>query len=93
MKKLENYMEVIVSEKIGSMLKDADCCKCNDCVLDVMAIALNDLPPLYAVSDTGKTIQKSKLFNVQSDTTVMVAVARAIRIVSDNPKHSENEEI
>ena len=93
MKKLKNHMEVIVSEKVNDLLSGSDCCTCNDCVLDIMAIALNELPSMYVVSDKGKLFSQVKYSKNQEDITVVTAVTRAIKVVQDRPKHIEKSKV
>ena len=41
---LVNVMESIVEEKLDTQLKEENCCKCERCLEDMKAMALNQLP-------------------------------------------------
>ena len=48
-----NVMENFVGERIEAMLEAEDCCKCERCVDDMKAIALNKLPAKYVIHAVG----------------------------------------
>lgn len=84
-----NYMEKIVKETLMRILKEReDICKCEKCVSDMMAYALNRLPPKYMSTDRGYIFLKLKEIEVQFQVDVLEAVLEAIDVVSKNPKHS-----
>lgn len=85
--KLKNYMEDIVQKKVDSVLNIMNICKCDKCRLDIMAIALNDLPPKYVVTDTGELYTKVKELEQQFEVDVETAIVKAAVFVSKNPKH------
>lgn len=87
MYKLKNYMEDIVSHKLENLLKLMNLCKCDKCRLDIMAIALNDLPPKYVVTDKGELYIKIRELEQQFEVDVETAIVKAAMFVSKNPKH------
>lgn len=87
MYKLKNYMEDIVSHKLEDLLKLMNLCKCEKCRLDIMAIALNDLPPKYVVTDKGELYIKIRELEQQFEVDVETAIVKAAMFVSKNPKH------
>lgn len=87
MYKLKNYMEDIVSHKLEDLLKLMNLCKCDKCRLDIMAIALNDLPPKYVVTDKGELYIKIRELEQQFEVDVETAIVKAAMFVSKNPKH------
>jgi len=60
MYKLKNFMEDVVNKKIDSLLNIMNICTCEKCRLDIMAIALNDLPAKYVVTEAGELYTKVK---------------------------------
>lgn len=50
---LVNIMEGIVKDKLTEMLKNENCCKCERCVEDMTALALNKLPARYVSTHNG----------------------------------------
>lgn len=62
-------------------------CRCQECVLDMAAYALNNVKPLYRVSLLG-TLYAHALRGSEYEQEVMEAVAAAIDKISSNPSHS-----
>ncbi len=87
MYKLKNFMEDVVNKKIDSVLNLMNICKCEKCRLDIMAIALNDLPPRYVVTDTGELFSKVRELEQQFEVDIETAIVKAAIYVSKNPKH------
>jgi len=66
---------------------EGDMCRCNDCVVDIAAIALNAVKPLYRFSLLG-TLYASQAMTEQSYAdSVKKAVNFAIKKVKKNPSH------
>ncbi len=88
---LKNYMEEIVEEKLQDILsKYKDVCKCEKCVLDVKALALNHLPTRYGVTEKGKVFAKLDAMDNQLKIDVTNQLIQAIEIVCKNP-HKRGE--
>jgi len=86
---LKNEAEFMVIKEIENQLSsDAiEVCKCNECVVDMAAIALNTVKPLYRFSLLG-TLYASQAMTEQSyANSVKEAVAMAINKVKNNPAH------
>ncbi|MFT9493641.1 late competence development ComFB family protein [Anaerosolibacter sp.] len=85
---LKNYMEIVVDHVLPSILKVfPDTCKCQQCLDDIRAIALNHLKPHYVVTEKGEIYSRINEMNIQFETDVMKALIDAIAIVSKNPRH------
>ncbi|WP_350344524.1 late competence development ComFB family protein [Proteinivorax tanatarense] len=83
-----NYNEILVKEKLNEMWKEQKLlCKCKKCRLDVMALALNQLPPKYVVSEKGELYLKANSFNLQASTDVTKAIVDAMGKVERKPNH------
>ncbi len=83
-----NLMEDEVIFAIKKLLKDeTNICTCEKCISDIRAIALNNLPPKYVVTEKGKLYEKVNQMNYQFDADVMREVTKAIEIVKNNPQH------
>ncbi len=85
--KLKNFMEEVVNKKIDSVLKIMNICNCEKCRLDIMAIALNDLPAKYVVTETGELYTKIRELEQQFEVDVETAIIKAAIFVSKYPKH------
>ena len=82
-----NLMEDIVLQHVDRSLEAAGCCCCDICKSDVIAYALNHLPPQYVVTDTGRMMVKLKNCDSQNRTDVLAALSNAVKLIRDNPRH------
>lgn len=90
---LKNYMEDIVWQNLGIVLdKYEGMCKCYKCRYDIMALALNFLPPRYVVTQAGETFTRVKSLEQQFSVDIITAITNAIIIVSSRPRHDEERE-
>ncbi len=51
-----NVMESVVRGRLEFLLQEVDCCKCDKCMDDMMALALNALKPKYVNSQDRKSV-------------------------------------
>ena len=87
---LKNYMEEVVLQKIDSVIaRYPDCCKCEQCRLDISALALNNLPPRYVSTHKGDIFVRIQEMEGKNDVDVIQAIAKAIEIVGKNPRHEQ----
>ena len=89
---LFNYTETAVLELLDSVLDQhkktfPNICCCTRCREDVMAIALNNLPPHYVVTETGKVLKQVSFERLGGKAQVITQILRALEIVSKNPRH------
>lgn len=83
-----NYMEDIVHDSLDTLFSEKqDICKCEKCRLDIVACALNRLPPKYVVSNKGRVFTKLQEVQVQFKADVIRELLSAIAHVSKNPQH------
>ncbi len=86
---LVNETERIVLEQLEMQLQQEDAkdiCKCQDCILDMTALALNSLEPHYRVSLIGSVYAHS-IDEGEYAKEVKNVVASAIRKIAENPSH------
>ena len=88
---LVNIMVEAVKETLDSVLSVYDVCKCEKCRMDIIALALNRLPPRYVVRTSGAALTRFTLSREQERADVITAIAQAIEIVSKNPRHEPEE--
>lgn len=85
---LKNYKEFAVDHVMPNLLKAfPDICKCDKCMLDIKAIALNNLTPQYVVTNKGELYAQINEMSLQYEANIMKAVLDGISLVSDNPQH------
>ena len=92
MHSLRNYMEELVYEVIDDIADDMKICRCERCRLDIAAKALNDLPPLYIITQKGQVYSRINNLKAQFEVDIIAAVSKAAILVKRNPKHDGNEE-
>jgi competence protein ComFB len=84
---LKNYMETLVDDLIESVLRNYDdSCQDEICQLDVKAIALNNLKPMYYVRREGEAYNRAKMLEAQFKLSIIQEIVRAIEIVRKNPR-------
>ncbi len=88
---LVNVMEKLVDDKLVQMLKGENCCKCPQCVEDMKAKALNQLPAKYVSSRNGELFSKLDATKRQNSINLEIAVASAIACISAHPSHPPKE--
>ncbi len=87
MAQIKNYMEEIVFNLMNEVLNDINVCTCDKCILDIAAIALNDLPPHYIVTEKGELYSKINALKQQFEVDVIAAITKAAVLVKRNPRH------
>jgi competence protein ComFB len=86
---LSNEAENLVIDELEKQLDtyQAEICKCNDCILDMAAMALNSVRPLYRCSLLGTLYTAEAMQDESYAKSVQKSVTLAIEKVSLNPGH------
>jgi len=86
---LKNEAEMLVINELEKQLQDApdDMCRCNDCIVDIAAKALNSIKPLYRYSLLGSLYTSQAMSDKAYSDALRNAVMEAIEIVTANPAH------
>ena len=84
---LSNILEAVVRQKLDDLIEHTDCCRCEKCYQDIMAIALNMCQPKYVNTHEGELLVKIRSTEQQSNIDVEIAILRAIEIVKSHPHH------
>ncbi|NYB72576.1 late competence development ComFB family protein [Sedimentibacter hydroxybenzoicus DSM 7310] len=83
---LYNVTEKLVLDKLEATLKKMNCCRCDRCKEDIVAIALNNLKPKYIVAN--KDNIKEKIYEYdEMGREVTTEVIKAVLKVRKNPRH------
>lgn len=81
---LVNLMEGFVESRIDEAMQKFNCCTCEKCRKDVLAITLNKLQPYYVIEeDLNLRDQKEK----ERAAEVAAALVKAILAVKAHPNH------
>lgn len=86
---IKNYMEEVVYMLIDDILNDLNFCRCKKCTMDIAAIALNQLPPKYIVTEKGELYSKISTLKQQFEVDVISAITKAAVLVKRSPRHDE----
>lgn len=82
-----NVMEALVEAKVDRLWKHNTGCTCARCREDVIALALNHLPPQYVVSDAGALFVKVEQLENANEVEITRQVATAMKVISEHPHH------
>jgi len=82
-----NIMELLVEESIDNLIHQQDCCDCDLCRANILAISLNGLAPRY-VSDMEVLLDQLDLYREEYGALVRERVSKAIVQVREYPKLS-----
>jgi competence protein ComFB len=87
--KLKNEAELMVIHEMEVQLEKEpeDVCRCEECILDIAAMALNTVNPLYRISLLGTQYAHQAINEKSYAESVKQAVAKAIKKVRSNPAH------
>lgn len=86
---VRNYMQDIIDNEIDDILKDVEMCKCDICMDDVKAIALNNLKPKYYSTHLGEVYNKTSQLSIEFRVGIIKELLIASEIVKINFKHGE----
>lgn len=85
---LKNYMEIAVSNALEQVLANIpNVCRCDRCKMDMMALALNRLPPRYTVTHSGEVFTRLRMWDTGSQAQILTEVTRAALQVAARPNH------
>jgi competence protein ComFB len=86
---LKNEAENLVLNELGRRLESYpdEICTCKDCVVDMAAVALNSVKPLYRYSLLGGLYAAEALNDQDYAESISQAVEAAIEKVRQNPSH------
>lgn len=90
--KLVNVTEEIVCGLVSFLLHGTEYqtfCHCSICEMDIVAIALNALPPKYVASDEARTRAFERLNTPEHIEQINKQIIRAIHVVGRNPRHQK----
>lgn len=84
-----NLMEDIVVQNAITMMQVRECCTCDACTSDVVAYALNHVPPRYVATRKGQMLAKISGYELQYKADVVSAICEAIEVVKESPRHDD----
>lgn len=88
--RLHNFMEDLLLDKLERTVNVLQGCDCERCRQDILALALNQLPPAYAVAPPDDARQIKKLRGAY-EVKVTASLIKAIQQVKSSPRHDWHE--
>lgn len=84
-----NYIEDLIQVKIQQILaKKENACRCDRCLSDMVACAINGLPVIaYSTADGGIHREVQNLTNDSLKIDIATRCVRAVETVVRNPRH------
>jgi len=87
MAKLHNYMEDVVVGLFDDIINNKELCTCDKCKMDILALALNNLPPRYVVTEKGRVYAKIMQLQAQFKADAVRELTKAVAVVKTRPQH------
>ncbi len=84
-----NLMEDIVLQELESIFSSDGGCQCPVCRADVIALALNHLPPRYVTTDKGRVAVQLSGYDFQNRADIIAAISSALKEVRLHPHHNQ----
>lgn len=82
-----NVMERIVSDKIIYFMRQFECCTCEKCIADTIALTLNGLPPKYIVTEPAAEAPLLSFYTNHFISEITVEATKACMTVKETPRH------
>ncbi|KAB2951663.1 late competence development ComFB family protein [Heliorestis acidaminivorans] len=90
---LHNLMEDVVKQLFDDVISlHPEICQCDHCRHDIMAVALNHLPPRYVVTVKGEVYTKINMLAQQFRIDAIAAIAQGMVTVTKKPRHDKDPE-
>ena len=70
------------------IIQNINICRCNECIDDIKAKALNNIKPHYVTGKIGEVYSEYNMLDYQNSTTIVMEVAKAIEHINNNRKHN-----
>jgi len=83
-----NILEEIMRMEAPKIMSGLNMCVCERCLNDVLALALNRMPPKYVVSKKGALFAKIASYGNQYKTDIYTSLTHACVVVRDSPSHT-----
>lgn len=82
-----NITKALVEAKVDKYIKLFGLCSCDRCRIDVIALALSNLPPKYVVAREHEMVPMLSMFETKYNAAIVSQVMNACKIVMEHPRH------
>lgn len=86
-----NVTQTLVEDKADKYIRMFGLCSCSRCRIDVIALALSNLPPKYVVAKPHELIPRLSIYEQKYNAAVVTQVMSACRRVLERPHHAREK--
>ncbi len=86
-----NVTQALVEDKADKYIGMFNLCSCPRCRIDVIALALSNLPPKYVVARPDELIPRLSMYEQKYNAAVVTQVMSACRKVLERPHHKRED--
>ena len=84
---ITNFMEKLTTDLYESVVKNMSVCTCERCRMDTLAIALNNLPSKYVVTEKGTIFVRLDAMCNQFNANITAELVKSACFVDKNRRH------
>lgn len=84
----KNVTEILVEQRLESLWKSYNGCKCARCHDDIMCYALNRLRSHYVSTSKGELYNKASSLSIEHDVEITKVLTMAMNLVETEPRHA-----
>lgn len=82
-----NVTQALVEENAMHIIRQFSTCRCNHCIADIKALALNTLPPKYVVMQRDALVPMFSVYESRMQAQITASLTRACLKVNQSPRH------
>ncbi len=86
-----NITQALVEAKVDKYIKLFGLCDCPRCRIDVIALALTNLPPKYVVAREHEMVPLLSVYEGKYNAAIVSQVMNACKLVMEHPRHDRAE--
>ncbi len=84
-----NITKALVEAKVDKYIKLFGLCSCDRCRIDVIALALSNLPPKYVVAREHEMVPMLSVCETKYNAAIVSQVMNACKVVMEHPRHNK----
>lgn len=89
----KNATEILVEQRLDSLWKNYNGCKCARCHDDIMCYALNRFPAQYVSTSKGELYNKAASLSIEHDVEITKILTMAMNLVESQPRHAVKQTV
>ena len=89
---MEELVDQILTDLLNSNSDYLNVCRCESCIDDIKAKALNNIKPFYVTGKKGEVFGEYFIREFQNNTNIVMEVVKAVECVIANKNHDDSED-